>query len=331
MTTPKTPVDQALENQDPYALAGAATTEELERMKAAEAVLEARRNRLKFGNRFHIASQALVGYVALLGLGVNAYQSWVNKNQAQQQQRVDQERWSKEFDRAQQADKYRAFFETSLLATDETNRDKRLVGYALLEEFVSDPAYNTKATLMLEESLLQELKRHEKSKREVFDAEQFAAVEAILTALSDTPDCAALERAARSIDRVAQHKTESGHTDESSRLFGLYVRRLVGRAAQICGTMRELRLVKAPILTALVNVPELGGFPTQLSGPEANERIAQVLGADCTQEILVSGATECPKILSHYAELCVQGPDIPEEMRACEVMKNAAAELPKGQ
>jgi hypothetical protein len=35
-------------------------------------------------------------------------------------------------------DKYRAFFETTVLATDTANYDKRLVGYALLQEFVTD-------------------------------------------------------------------------------------------------------------------------------------------------------------------------------------------------
>ena len=78
--------------------------------------------------------------------------------QAQQQSAVDQDRWSREFVRAQRADKYRAFFETSVLATDPANADKRLVGYALLQEFVDDEDYNSKATLMLEESLMQELR-----------------------------------------------------------------------------------------------------------------------------------------------------------------------------
>ena len=40
-----------------------------------------------------------------------------------------------------------------MLATDSANADKRLVGYALLQEFVSDNDYNIKAMLMLEESL----------------------------------------------------------------------------------------------------------------------------------------------------------------------------------
>jgi hypothetical protein len=314
----------ALKSGDPVALAQQATAEELEKIKVAEGVLEARRQRLRFGSRWQLASQVLVGYVALLGLGVNAFQSWSNKQQQQQQQRLDQERWNKEFDRAQQADKYRAFFETSILATDPSNSDKRLVGYALLEEFVSDPAYTTKASLMLEESLVQELRRPD---HESVDAQHQAAIEAIIGALSHAPDCMSIERATRTVERIAQHKTETRHTDEVTRLFGLYVRRMVGRAAQLCPSMREFHFVKGPIEESLVKMPELGGYPGSISGPEANERVAQLLRADCLQEIAVSGTTDCLDILKKYVHLCSSASPPSEEERGCQAILAAGAEL----
>src|SRR5688572_10428330 len=110
-------VQDALDKEDPLALARAAEKDELERLKAAEELLNSRRNR-RGRTRWLLWSQALVGYVALLGLAANLYQSWTNKQAQAQQLRVDEERWRREFDRAQRADKYRAFFETSLLATD---------------------------------------------------------------------------------------------------------------------------------------------------------------------------------------------------------------------
>jgi hypothetical protein len=279
---------------------------------------------LRSGSRWQIASQVLVGYVALLGLGVNAFQSWSNKRQQEQQQQADQERWSKEFERAQQSDKYRAFFETSLLATDPSNGDKRLVGYALLDEFVSDPAYNTKATLMLEESLVQELHR---PNHEAVDSQHQAAIEAIIDALAHVPNCTSIERATRTVERIAQHQTETRHTDEVTRLFGLYVRRMVGRAAQLCPSMREFHDVIGPLEESLVKMPELGGYPSNISAPEANERVAQLLRSDCAQEIAVSGTTDCADILKKYAKLCSSGSPPAEEERGCQAILSASLEL----
>ena len=130
---------------DPAELARSATLDELQRMKAAEELHRLRSERTARRSRFALAGPALVGYVALAGLMVNAYQSWTNKQQQEHRDRTEQEKWNKEFARASQADKYRAFFETSMLATDSANADKRLVGYALLQEFVRDPVYDEKA------------------------------------------------------------------------------------------------------------------------------------------------------------------------------------------
>ena len=144
MSTPVSDdVRKALAAKDPYALAAAANKEQLDNLRSAEELIEADRKRLQSTNRFAVAAQILVGWVAILGFLVNAYQSWTNKQQVERQSQVDQDRWSKEFQRAREADKYRAFFETTVLATDTENPDKRLVGYALLQELslihISEP------------------------------------------------------------------------------------------------------------------------------------------------------------------------------------------------
>ncbi len=312
---------RSLATEDAFELAQNATPEQIERLKAAEALIDLRRQRKLRPSRFFVTSQALVGYVALVGLAVNAYQSYTSHQQLERQQAIDQARWTREFERAQRADKYRAFFETSVLATDPSNHDKRLVGYALLEEFVADHDYNTKATLMLEESLLQELRSGGSGD---LDEQHSNGVEAILAALTRTPDCRALVRAAGSFDRVARLRSSGG--DEGNRLFGLYVRKLVGRAAQICPTLREFQGVREPIQNTVMKNPTLAGMRGELSAAEANERIAQVLRADCAEEALLSGTTDCPSIFQHYLQLCSSGltpQERREEAKACAVVGDA--------
>src|SRR6516162_3899163 len=248
MSTPMSDeVRKALHANDPYALAASASKEEL---------VEADRKRLQSRNTFTVAAQVLVGWVAILGFIVNAYQSYTNKQQAERQAQTDQERWSKEFERAREADKYRAFFESTVLATDTANPDKRLVGYALLQEFVSDSEYTNKAMLMLEESLSQELRSNT---GQGIDEAHRNAVVAIVTALSETKDCGALERAARSIDRVAQRHSKYGDVVETSEVFKTYVRRLVGQAAEVCATIADFRAVRRPLRDTLIKIPEIGG------------------------------------------------------------------------
>src|SRR5690242_8190241 len=111
--TPHDQTDAALAKEDARALAEAASLAQIQRMKSAEELFDLRYQRKKRSSRVAIASQSLVGFVAIAGFFVNAYQSYLNKQQQQQQRATDQERWSKEFARASQADKYRAFFETS--------------------------------------------------------------------------------------------------------------------------------------------------------------------------------------------------------------------------
>lgn len=284
------------------ALIQAAKLEELQRLKAAEEVLDLRHRRRERSSRWLAMSQALVGYIALAGFFANAYQNYVNKQEQEDVRRQEQARWSLEFKRAQDADKHRAFFETSLLATDKDNDDKRLVGYALLHEFVSDPDFNFKATLMLEESLAQELKRN---KLEVGLAESVRAqIVAIVTALSQTKECDKLQRAALSIDRVAQRQVRFQDAVETGEVFRVYVRRLVGRAAMVCGSLQEFRAVRRPIRDTLMRLPELGELPGKVSQAAANQRLAELLRDRCDAEIEMSGATDCREIYQSYAKLC---------------------------
>src|SRR5215468_2732933 len=314
MTTPVTSdVKKAVDAKDPYALAGAASKEQLEALRSAEDLIEADRKRRQSANTFSVAAQVLVGWVAILGFLVNAYQSYTNKQQAERQAQVDQDRWTKEFERAREADKYRAFFETTVLATDTANPDKRLVGYALLQEFVGDPEYSSKAMLMLEESLAQELRSNT---GQGIDEAHRNAVVAIVTALSETKDCGALARAARSIDKVAQRLSKYGDVEEASEVFGVYVRRLVGQAAEVCTTMADFRTVRRPLRDTLVKAPKIGGLSFPSTQEAANTRMAEILRDRCLTDVAVSGATDCPDVFAGYAKLCDQPETIPKETTA---------------
>ena len=314
-------VRKAVKANDPYALAASASKEELDRLRSAEDLIEADRKRLQSRNTFAVAAQVLVGWVAILGFVVNAYQSYTNKQQAERQAQVDQDRWSKEFQRAREADKYRAFFETTVLATDTANADKRLVGYALLQEFVSDADYSSKAMLMLEESLAQELRRNT---GQGIDEAHRNAVVAIVTALSETRDCGALARAARSVDKVAQRLNRYGDIEEASEVFDVYVRRLVGRAAEVCTAMADFRTVRRPLRDTLVKAPKLGGLTFPTTPDAANTRMAEILRDRCLNDVAVSGATDCPDIFAGYARLCDQPEVPPKELASATAAKGKA-------
>ncbi len=311
---------------DPAELARSATLDELQRMKVAEELHQLQVERTSRRSQVATFAQVVVGFVALAGLAVNAYQSWSNKQQQEHRDRAEAEKWTKEFARASQADKYRAFFETSMLATDGQNADKRLVGYALLQEFVRDPTYDEKAMIMLEESLSQELKGSPKAR---LDETRRAAVGAILTSLAGTDDCRALQRAARSVDRVARFHARTRDDGETREVVDVYVRRLVGRAAQVCGTLKDFKAVRLPIRDTMLRNPELLGLnePTEA---EANLLMAAILRQSCEDEMSYSGASDCPDILRAYAALCEKGArDAPEDRAACSVIQEAAAALPR--
>lgn len=325
---------------DPENLEGR-SQEELARIKAAEEVLELRDRRKQRSSRFMLVTQSMVAYIALAGFFANAWQSWVNKKSSEEARAAEQARWQQEFKRAQEADKHRAFFETSILATDRENDDKRLVGYTLLQEFVEDPVFNFKATLMLEESLAQELKRNE---REVgLDENVRAQIVAIVTAISQTHECDKLQRAALSIDRIAQRTAKVHDVVETGEVFRVYVRRLIGRGAVVCNSMHEFAGVRKPIRQTLRNFPGLGDLSGNVPVAVANTRIAELLRERCDDELKTSGASDCRQIYRGYAELCrtptaimktrdggtaIDG-DPKDEEGACRVIAEAAAALPQ--
>ena len=114
---------------DPADLARSASLDELQRMKVAEELHHLRSERTARRSRLGVAGQVLIGYVALAGLVVNAYQSYSNKQQQEHRDRTEMEKWNKEFARASQADKYRAFFETTH-ARDRLHERRQAAGRA---------------------------------------------------------------------------------------------------------------------------------------------------------------------------------------------------------
>jgi hypothetical protein len=289
-----------LESEDPLALARAASNEELERISLAEDVLEKRHQRRKRSARWAMIAQQLVGYVALAGFFANAYQNWNNKKQAEERARADEERWAKEFKRAQDADKYRAFFETSALATDPGNADKRLVGYALLKEFVDDKDYNSKATFMLEESLALELRD---DRAPGLDEPHRAAVVAILSALSHTSDCRALARAARSIEKLATRHAQSQDLEESREVVSLYVLRLIGRGSTVCSA-KDLLEVRKPIRDLVLRQPVMAQLTGKPTPADVDRRLAEMLKARCEEEMKSGVSSECADVPRAWKKMC---------------------------
>ena len=321
----------ALTREDPLELARHATEDQLRHLKSAEDLIEQRQNRKRRASRLAAIAQVLVGYVALAGFFANAYQNWANQRQADARARQESDRWNKEFKRAQDSDKYRAFFETSALVTDATNPDRRLVGYALLKEFVDDKDYSSKAIIMLEESLALELRGDTAARG--LDDQHHRAVLAILEALSHTSDCTALVQSARSVDKLVPkplpHAAAPVVTDDSEdntyEVFSLFVRRLVGRAAQICGSAREFREVRRPIREELQHLPGLGKKTGKLGNAEANHRIAEIIKESCLDEAQASVlSSDCVDVMKGYARICGElgkQPNFAEEDGACQVMK----------
>lgn len=319
-------VQEALAREDLLALSRLATTDEIQRLKAAEELFEKRRLRKSRISRLGTASAALVGYVALAGFFANAYQNFTNKRQQEEQARADNERWEKEFKRAQDADKYRAFFETSALATDTTNPDKRLVGYALLNEFVNDADYNSKARLMLEESLAQEL-RYSSSESGLDESHRYAIV-AILSALGYTRECNALENASKSVDKLTRHVRRSEDVPEAAEVFGIYVRKLFGRAARVCESVKDFRAVRRPLTDTLLKFPELAGLKGKITAAEANKRIAEILRDRCFEEMNSTAITGCRSVWRGYERICAaqraaNAVELAEDADACAVMKES--------
>ena len=308
-------LDDAIDKEDSAQVAAAADEAQLKKLILTEDLFDKRHNRKKRSNRVAIASQALIGYVALAGFFANAFQNYNNKQEAEKRALQDESRWASEFKRAQEADHYRAFFETSALVTDGQNESKRLVGYALLKEFVADKEYNGKATVMLEESLAQELRSG--TGDDGLDDRRRASIVAILSALSESSDCRSLERAARTVDKLAKHHARTGNIGESQEVFQVYVHKVFGRGLEICPNFKELRRVRGPIKETLMRAPALGNLKGKVTVAAANTRIAEILRDDCTDEVS-NGLSDCPEIWAHYRTLCSQAE--PEDVGACAVV-----------
>ena len=179
---------------------------------------------------------------------------------------------------------------------------------------------------MLEESLSQELRGAPKDK---LDDARRASVRAILTSLAGTEDCRALQRAARSVDRVARYHARTRDEGETREVIEVYVRRLVGRAAIVCGSLKDFRAVRQPIRDTMLRNPELIGLNSPTDA-EANLLIASILRQRCEEEMNYSGASDCAEILRAYAALCDKGGREPEDDRlACQVAQEGAAALPR--
>jgi hypothetical protein len=292
-------VIEGCEREDPVAMARAATLDELNRLQVAEEVIEKRHARKRRTARLFTVSQAMVGYVALAGFFANAYQNRLNKAQADVRAEIEKERWSKEFERAQDADTYRAFFETAALATDRANADKRLVGYALLKEFMTKNKYDQKATFMLEESLALEL-RDEAGPG--LDEQHRAAVTSILTSLSQATSCQALGRAARTISKLAVKHKKEHDVAESKEVLDLYILRILGRAAHIC-TPKDFLDVRHPVRELMLHNPEISGLKPRATAVDADRQIAQILRETCQAEI-EGGVTDCAAVPAAWKAMC---------------------------
>jgi hypothetical protein len=326
---PTTPphLEKAADAEDAFGLSGAASTEDLQKLKLAEELFQLRYQRKKRRSRREMATQSVLALVAVGGFFANAYQSYANKQQQQRQAQADQDRWTREFDRAKRADKYRAFFETSALATDKDNVDKRLVGYALLAEFVDDQDYNTKASLMLEEALMRELRDNQEPG---LQGGARTAVIAILTALSETSDCRALEKAVHSVARISKRHAQVQDEEESQEVFGVYARRMLGRAYLICHKPEDFESVRTTLRTTLMRNPEFGGRPGKLTVAQANARIAEIVRDSCMKELEVTGVGDCVEIFPQAVKLCDQrrvGRFIKEDEESCAVWKAAALQV----
>ena len=148
MADPISPIDQATERENPLDLAKVASADELTRLKLAEEVIQLRQTRRQRTRKLTAFSQIAVSVVALGGYAVNVYQARQAKAALAELSAKDYARWKSDFERSKLAEMYRALFYTSMLVADQSNDEKRLVGYALLQGFMKDKDYNAKAEVL---------------------------------------------------------------------------------------------------------------------------------------------------------------------------------------
>jgi hypothetical protein len=155
------------------------------------------------------------------------------------------------------------------------------------------------------------------------------AVVAIVTALADSSDCHALIRAAKSFDKVAKRHAKFGDVEETGEIFKVYIRRLVGQAAEACNKRSDdFKNIRRPIRDTLIKQPDIAGLKPPVTVTAANTRVAELLRDRCLEDIAVSGASECPDIFKNYAEMC-KAKDMTnrEEAGACAVVTDVFEKL----
>ena len=324
-------IRDALASRDPVKLARAAGSE-IGALKAAEDVIEAREKAETRPSRIMMASQALVGWLALIGVALNVVQMYANHKQYEESRAADQQRWQMEFQRSQEADKHAAFLQVSTMITDSIV-DRRLLGYALIGEFMGDKEYYDKAQLMLAERLGAEASDKD------FDEAHRNAVRVIVRTLSQTKDCVALIQGASSIHKLraardaqtgakanSKLNEDDGISTPVEDLYADFVRYIYGRAMIVCaGRYDELRLVRNEIRSAMM--PLMKGETPKEKAIAANRIIAQYLRDRCLDE--PQGAlSECPAIFEAYAKRCefleTKKPDEwPNEKDGCALIRAA--------
>jgi hypothetical protein len=301
--TPDDAIHHALKKNDPRPLT-ALDLQELEKLKLAEEILEARFHAQKRASKIAVVSSALVGYVALAGFFANAYQNYLNKVHLQQQQEQQDLKWKQEFDRGQRADKYKAFFEVSNLVTDQNNPERRLIGYGLMDEFVADPDYHARAVGILESSLERELRESaSEPPADGLSEPHEVAISSIIKAMSASTSCHEFERVAKTIRGIVAHAAKADLA-ETRELFTLYTRRLVGRAAIVCRDFKDYDAVRAPVRTALRHVPDVAGLAKNATDAEVNGAITHLLVEACEIEERDLGSPECEEIRKKYTLFC---------------------------
>ena len=316
-------IREALASRDPVRLARAAGSG-INALKAAEDVIEAREKAESQPSKFALASQALVGWLALIGVALNVVQMYANHKQYDESRAADQQRWQLEFQRSQEADKHNAFLQVSALITDGLI-DRRLLGYALFGEFMGDKEYYDKAQLMLSERLGSEASAKE------FDEAHRNAVRVIVRTLSQTKDCVALIQGASSIHKLkrardTQLSGDDGIATPVEDLYADFVRYIYGRALLVCaGRYDELRLVRNEIRSAMM--PLMKGETPKEKAIAANRIIAQYLRDRCLDEP-AGAASEWPAILEAYSARCAyleskKKEEWPGEKDGCEVIAAA--------
>jgi hypothetical protein len=138
------------------------------------------------------------------------------------------------------------------------------------------------------------------------DQERRVALTAIVAALGASGDCNALEKAARSIDRVTYRFDRVGDVEETSEVFRMYVRHVFGGAAKNCKTLDDFERVHRPIRRALMKYPAFGALKAPVKEREGSRRMGELLRDACEDEVLVAAANDCDQVFRGYEDLCAQ-------------------------